>query len=74
MSQFPNGPRHMNRGKTSHPIWFVTPITVMTARTKHKAPVWSGMTNTSSGITTAPLSASIGWNAIAAQAVGGRLA
>lgn len=74
MSQSPNAPRHMKRGNISHPIWLVTPITVITASTTASAAVWIGMTKTSSGITTAPVSASIGWNAMAAQAVGGRLA
>ena len=64
----------MNFGKTSHPMWLVTPISVMMARTKPNAATWIGIAKTSSGITTAPISASIGWNAIAAQAVGGRLA
>ena len=74
ISQPPNTPRHMNRGKISHPMWLVTPITVMIVRTNASPATGIGIANTSSGITTAPLSASIGWNAIAAQAVGGRLA
>ena len=60
MSQPPNAPRHMNRGKTSHPMWLVTPITVMIPSTKPSAPTWIGMRNTSSGIATAPVTASIG--------------
>lgn len=74
MSHPPTAPRHMNRGKTSQPMWFVTPITVMIVSTSPSMATWIGITNTSSGMATAPVSASIGWNAIAAQAVGGRLA
>ena len=74
MSQPPNGPAQMNRGKTSHPMWLVTPIIVMIVSTSPSAAKWIGITKTSSGMATAPVSASIGWNAIAAQAVGGRLA
>lgn len=55
-------------------MWLVTPITVMIVSTKPSAPTWIGITKTSSGMATAPVTASIGWNAIAAQAVGGRLA
>ena len=46
----------------------------MIVRTKPKAATLIGIKNTSSGIITAPVIASIGWNAIAAHAVGGRLA
>ena len=74
ISHLPNGPRQMNEGKTSQPMWLVTPITVITLNTTPRAAIWIGITKTSSGMTNAPVNASSGWNAIAAQAVGGRLA
>ena len=46
---------------------------VMIARTSPSIAIWIGTKNTSSGMTTAPVSASLGWKLIAAQAVGGRL-
>ena len=49
-------------------------MTVITASTTNKAETWIGMSRTSAGITTAPVTASSGWKLIAAQAVGGRLA
>ncbi len=55
-------------------MWFVTPISVMIVSTVPSAATWIGTTNTSAGMTTAPVSASHGWKLIAAHAVGGRLA
>jgi len=46
----------------------------MTVSTTPSAATWIGITKTSSGMATAPVTASIGWKAIAAHAVGGRLA
>ena len=74
ISQRPTVPRHIKRGNISQPIWLVTPITVITVSTSPSATTWIGITKTSSGMATAPVSASTGWKAIAAQAVGGRLA
>lgn len=63
----------MNLGNISHPIWLVMPMMVMMKRTNPSAAIWMGIRNTSNGITIAPVSASHGWNDMAAHAVGGRL-
>lgn len=62
------------RGKISQPMWLVIPITVMIVSTTPSAARWIGISRTRAGMTTAPVSASIGWKLMAAQAVGGRLA
>ena len=50
-------------------MWLVTPITVMIVSTASSIETWIGITNASTGIATAPLSASAGEKLIAAHAV-----
>jgi len=60
ISQRPIGPRTIQRGNISHPIWLDTPMIVMIDSTTPSAPTWIGIRKTSAGITTAPVSASHG--------------
>jgi len=47
-------------GNISQPMWLVTPIIVIITKTIAKLLMWIGIRKTSAGITTAPVSASIG--------------